>query len=44
MNINQYKQHRDDDKIETEINVHSEIKQAVKWQVCRHVIEYNTNK
>jgi len=28
----------------TEIDVHSDVKQAAKWQVFRHVTECNTNK
>ena len=48
ININKYKQNRDDAtcsiNIETEIGVHSGVKQAVKWQIFRHVTEYNTNK
>ena len=47
MNINKYQQTRDDVtcniEVETEIDVHSDVKQAVKWQVVRHVTEYNTN-
>jgi len=31
-------------KCSFEINVHSDVKQVVKWQVFRHVTEYNTNK
>ena len=48
MNINKYKPNCDDVtcniKVETEIDVHSDVKQAVKWHVLRHVTEYNTNK
>ena len=48
INIHKYKQNRDDVtynfEIETEIDVHSDINQAVRWQVFRHVTEYNTNK
>jgi len=47
ININKYKQNCDDVtcniKVETETDVHSDVKQAVKWQVLRHVTEYNTN-
>jgi len=30
-------------KVETETDDHSDVKQAVKWQVFRHMTEYNTN-
>jgi len=30
--------------METEIEVHGDVKQAVKWQAFRHVTEHNTNK
>jgi len=29
---------------EIELDVHSDVKQIVKWQVFRHVTEYNTNR
>jgi len=39
INIKRYKQNRDDVtcnlKVETEIDVHGDVKQAVKWQVFR---------
>jgi len=45
--MDKYKQNRNDVmcsfKKETEIDVHIDVKQAVKWQVLRHVTEYNTN-
>ena len=48
MNINKCKQNCDDVtcniKIETEIFVYVDVKQAVKWQAFWHVIEYNTNQ
>jgi len=48
INIKRYKQNCDNVtcniKVETEIDFHSDTKQAVKWQVLRHVTEYNTNK
>jgi len=48
ININKYKETRDDVtcniKTETEIDLHSDAKQVVKWQVFRHGTEYNTNK
>jgi len=48
INIYQYKQNRDDVtcsiNTKTEIDVHSDVKQAVKWLVFRHVTECNTNK
>jgi len=48
ININKYKQNRDNItcniKVEIEIHVHRDVKQAVKCQVFRHVTEYNTNK
>jgi len=48
ININKYKQNCDfvacHVKVETDINVHSDKKQAVKWRVFRHVTEYNTKK
>jgi len=48
MNINNYKQNCDDVtcniKAETEMDDNTDVKQAVVWQVCRHVTEYNTNK
>ena len=31
-------------KVEIEIDVYSNVKQAEKWQVFRHVTERNTNK
>ena len=43
ISIIKYKQNRDDVtcsiNIETEIDDHSDVKQAVKWQVFRHVTE-----
>ena len=43
INIDKYKQNCDDVtcniKVETEIDVHSDVKQIVKWQVFRHVTE-----
>jgi len=46
--MNNYKQSRKDVmcnmKVEIEIDVHSVIEQAVKWQVFRRMTEYNTNK
>ena len=48
ININKYKQNRDDVtcniKVETEIDIYSDVKQAVKWQVFGHVTNYNTNE
>jgi len=48
MNINKYKQNRDkvtgNMKVELEIDVHSDVQRAVKWQVLRHVTEYHSNK
>jgi len=48
VNIHKYKQNRDNVTcnihVETERDVHTDVKQAVKWQVFRHVTEYNTNK
>jgi len=47
ININKYKQNSHDftcnTKVETEIDVHSNIKQAVKLQVFRHATADNTN-
>jgi len=47
-NIYKYKQNRDDImyniEVENELDVHSDVKQAAKWQVFRHVTEYNTDK
>ena len=46
--IDKCKQNRDDVtcniKVEIGIHVHSDVKQAVKWQVFRYLTEYNTNK
>jgi len=48
ININKYEQNRDEAKcnivVEMETHVHSNVKQAVKLQVFRHVTEYNTDK
>jgi len=30
--------------VKTDIHVQIDVKQAVKWQVLRHVTRYNTNK
>jgi len=49
ININKYKQNCVDAKpecnikVETELDIHSNVKQAVKWRF-RHVTDYNTNK
>jgi len=49
INVKKYKQNHDDVvtcsiNVEIEMDVHSDVKQAVKWQVFRNVTEYNTNK
>ena len=48
ININKYNHNRDDVtcniKIDTQIDVHSDVKQAVKWQLFRHLTEYDMNK
>ena len=48
IHINKYKQNHDDVtcniQVETQIDVYGDAKQAAKWQVFRHVTEYNTNK
>jgi len=48
MGITKYKQDRVDVacsiNIKTEMDVCSDVQQAVKWQVSRHVTKCNTNK
>jgi len=49
IDINKYKQNHDNAvtcsiKIETEIDIHIDVKQVVQWQVFGHVTKYNTNK
>ena len=48
IDITKYKQTSDDVtcniKVEIEIDVHCDGKQAIKLQDFRHVTEYNTNK
>jgi len=48
MNIKKYKQNRDDVtcsiNVETQIDVHSDVKQVVKWQVFRYMTECNMDK
>jgi len=47
MKISKYEQNRDDitckNKVEIEINVHSDVKQAGKRQFLMHMIKCNTN-